>query len=83
MTGRTSSGYRRRIAHSDNTSRSSTIRSCAGGPEQPDPGVASTALSVLFGAMAGYAVARIKFPGSDALFACNRLADDPDPKGFR
>lgn len=31
--------------------------------------VASTALSVLFGAMAGYALARLKFPGRDALFA--------------
>jgi multiple sugar transport system permease protein len=29
----------------------------------------STALSVLFGAMAGYALARLKFPGRDALFA--------------
>jgi multiple sugar transport system permease protein len=31
--------------------------------------VTSTALSVLFGAMAGYALARLKFPGRDALFA--------------
>ena len=31
--------------------------------------VTSTALSVLFGAMAGYALARMKFPGRDALFA--------------
>jgi multiple sugar transport system permease protein len=31
--------------------------------------IASTALSVLFGAMAGYALARLKFPGRDALFA--------------
>jgi multiple sugar transport system permease protein len=30
--------------------------------------VTSTALSVLFGAMAGYALARLKFPGRDALF---------------
>jgi multiple sugar transport system permease protein len=30
--------------------------------------VTSTALSVLFGAMAGYALARMKFPGRDALF---------------
>jgi multiple sugar transport system permease protein len=30
--------------------------------------VASTGLSVLFGAMAGYALARMKFPGRDALF---------------
>ncbi|MDQ0474497.1 carbohydrate ABC transporter permease [Labrys wisconsinensis] len=29
----------------------------------------STALSVLFGAMAGYALARLRFPGRDALFA--------------
>jgi multiple sugar transport system permease protein len=31
--------------------------------------VISTALSVLFGAMAGYALARLRFPGRDALFA--------------
>ena len=31
--------------------------------------VASTALSVLFGAMAGYALARLRFPGRDLLFA--------------
>ncbi|RFB79349.1 carbohydrate ABC transporter permease [Methylovirgula sp. 4M-Z18] len=31
--------------------------------------VTSTALSVLFGAMAGYALARLRFPGRDALFA--------------
>jgi multiple sugar transport system permease protein len=31
--------------------------------------VTSTFLSVLFGAMAGYALARLKFPGRDALFA--------------
>jgi multiple sugar transport system permease protein len=31
--------------------------------------VSSTALSVLFGAMAGYALARLRFPGRDALFA--------------
>jgi multiple sugar transport system permease protein len=31
--------------------------------------VTSTALSVLFGAMAGYALARLKCPGRDALFA--------------
>ncbi len=30
--------------------------------------VTSTVLSVLFGAMAGYALARMKFPGRDALF---------------
>lgn len=29
----------------------------------------STGLSVIFGAMAGYALARLKFPGRDALFA--------------
>ena len=31
--------------------------------------VTSTFLSVLFGAMAGYALARLRFPGRDALFA--------------
>jgi len=31
--------------------------------------VASTAMSVLFGAMAGYALARLRFPGRDLLFA--------------
>lgn len=31
--------------------------------------VTSTALSVLFGAMAGYALARMRFPGRDGLFA--------------
>ena len=38
---------------------------------------ASTALSVLFGAMAGYAIARLSFPGRRVLFSAFRLDDDP------